>query len=189
VQQGDLLSCFLFTLVIDPLTCMIRNNPNIKVFQILGCTEKLAINLFTDDTVLYLSEEDSLDKILRILEQWCQVLGVKFNKEKTKIIPIGTREYRENVITLRKINANDTPIEENTHIMNDGETIRSLRAWVGNNTQDTQLWEPILDKICHDLDQWGKAHLTIDGRKMIIQSVVRGHTQFLTKAQGMPAEI
>lgn len=34
-----------------------------------------------------------------------------------------------------------------------------------------------------------KSHLTVYGKCLIIQAVVGGHTQFLTKAQGMPAHI
>jgi Reverse transcriptase (RNA-dependent DNA polymerase) len=168
---------------------MIRNNPNIKGFSIPGRAEKLAINLFADDTVLFLSEYDSLNEVQEILDRWCKVSGAKFNKEKTEIVPIGTREYREKVTTTRTINPIDIPIEENIHIANDGEAIRSLGAWIGNEVGNNQPWEPILDKICHDLEQWNKIHPTIEGKKTVIQSVIGGRTQFLTKAQGMPNEI
>jgi hypothetical protein len=138
VQQGDPLSCFLFTLAIEPLACMIRNNLNIKGFQIPGQAEKLAINLFTDDTVLFLSEYNSLDEIQEVLDQWCKVSDTKFNREKTKIVPIGTREYHEKVTTTRKINPIDIPINKNIHITNDGEAIRSRRAWIGNEVESSQ---------------------------------------------------
>jgi hypothetical protein len=32
---------------------------------------------------------------------------------------------------------------------------------------------------------WAKSHPTLYGKRLIIQAVVGGHTQFLTKAQGM----
>lgn len=67
IQQGDPLSCFLFNIGIEPLVCLIRNAQNIRGFMIPGMKEKLAINLFTDDTVLYLSEEDKYDDIIKIL--------------------------------------------------------------------------------------------------------------------------
>jgi hypothetical protein len=36
---------------------------------------------------------------------------------------------------------------------------------------------------------WGKSNPTLTDRKLIAQAVIGGHTQFLTKAQGMPKEI
>jgi Reverse transcriptase (RNA-dependent DNA polymerase) len=189
VRQGDPLSCFLFTLAIEPLACLIRNNPNIKGFDIPGLAEKLAINLFADDTVLYLSEFDSLDEIQEIIDQWCRVSGAKFNKEKTEIIPIGTQEHREKVIQTRKLNPDDNPLDEDIHIAKDGEAIRSLGAWVGNNVDEAQPWEPIIDKIRNDLNRWLDIHPTLAGKKTIIQATVGGRTQFLTKAQGMPKSV
>jgi hypothetical protein len=41
-----------------------RNAQNIKDYEIPGLEEKPAINLFADDTVLYLSAEDRFDDIL-----------------------------------------------------------------------------------------------------------------------------
>jgi hypothetical protein len=128
VRQGDPLSCFLFTLAIEPLTCLICNNPNVKGFKIPGLAEKLVINLFADDTVLYLSEYDSLDGVMNLIDTWCKASGAKFNKEKTKIIPIGTKTDWENVIRTQKLHPTDAPISENIHIAMDGEPVRSLGA-------------------------------------------------------------
>lgn len=47
----------------------------------------------------------------------------------------------------------------------------------------------ILDKIVRKLEIWGRLHPTLYGKRIIIQAVVGGHTQFLTKAQGMPTHI
>jgi hypothetical protein len=93
VRQGDPLSCALFNLAIEPLACRIRNDPNIKGINILGLVEKLVIKLFMDDTNLYLSKEDDLQITLRVLEDWCEISGVKFNLEKIEIILIGREEH------------------------------------------------------------------------------------------------
>ena len=97
VRQGDPLSCFLFDVGIEPLACLIRSAREIKGFEIPGTEEKLAINLFADDTVLYLSKQDSFDEVVKILDKWCEVSGAKFNKEKTEIIPIGTKAHRDRI--------------------------------------------------------------------------------------------
>jgi hypothetical protein len=52
-----------------------------------------------------------------------------------------------------------------------------------------QLWESIIDKIHTDLECWGRIHPTLNGKKTIIQAIIGGCTQFLTRAQGMPPSI
>jgi hypothetical protein len=189
VRQGDPISCFLFDIGIEPLACMIRNKRTLKGFPIPGTENKLIINLFADDTVLYTSAEDKLADVLSILDRWCLASGAKFNKEKTEIIPIGTTRHRERVARTRKINPEDQPIDNDVHIAADGEAIRSLGAWIGNKAHDTAPWETIIDNVSKHLQRWKETHPSIFGKRLIAQAVVGGRTQFLTKAQGMPNPI
>lgn len=148
VRQGDPLSCALFDLAIEPLACKLRNNQNIKGFTIPGLNDKLVVNLFVDDTTLYLNKDDGFDSIEETLKKWCQVSGAKFNIEKTEIIPIGTDNHRAEVITSRKINPNDTgELDDRIRIARDQEVICLLGAWIGNKVDDMTPWEPIIDMI------------------------------------------
>ena len=189
MRQGDPISCFLFNLGIEPLACMIRNDKRIAGYNIPGTEEQLIINLFADDTVLYLNVNDSMKVTTQILDRWCDASGAKFNKEKTEIIPIGTKEHRTKMIRSRKLNQEDTTIANDVHIAQEGEAIRLLGAWVGNVTQDQTPWESIIDKINKSLKMWNNTGPSIFGKKLIAQAVVGGRTQFITKAQGMPKNI
>ena len=80
-------------------------------------------------------------------------------------------------------------LDERINITKDGEAVRSLGAWIGNKTRDLDPWEPILDNVSKALNRWKQAHPSMAGRKLIVQAVVGGRTQFLTKAQGMPATV
>ena len=187
VRQGDPLSCPIFNLAIEPLACKIRNDNTIHGLRIPGLVEKLVIKIFADDTSLYLSNQDRFDHIQTILDDWCAISGAKFNIDKTEIIPVGSENHRQNVITRRKINPLDNYTFPNRiRIAQEGEATRILGAWVGNNADAMTPWEPIIDKINHKLKNWDKLHPTLDGRRLIIQTVIGGHTQFLTQAQGMP---
>jgi exonuclease III len=190
VRQGDPLSCALFNLAIEPLACRIRGEPEIKGLRVPGLIEKLAIKLFADDTNLYLSREDSLQTVTKILEEWCEISGAKFNKEKTEIIPIGREEHRRNAAASRKLSPRDqTPLPEGTRIAKDGDAVRMLGAWIGNKIEDITPWETVIDKINTKLSRWKRTHPSMNGRKIITQMIVGGHTQFLTQAQGMPKDI
>jgi hypothetical protein len=190
IRQGDPLSCLLFDIGIEPLACMIRKDENIRGMTIHGIRDPIKITLFADDTNLFLSHNDRLDDVWGILREWCQASGAKFNTEKTEIIPIGSPDHRQTIVETRRIHQDDNnPLEATIKIAKDGDAVRILGAWIGNRTDDATPWEPTLDKMQKKLEIWGKTHPTLRGRKIVVQAIVGGHTQFLTKAQGMPTHI
>jgi ribonuclease HI len=190
IRQGDPISCSIFDLGIEPLACMIRKDVNIQGITIPGLDRPIKVNLFADDTNLFLSRNDSFDYAQGVLSDWCQISGAKFNIEKTEIIPIGAIEHRQRIAQTRKINPLDIiPLDASIKIAQEGEAVRSLGAWIGNNTRDITPWEPLVDNIQKALERWRRTHPTMKGRKTIAQAIVGGHTQFLTKAQGMPRHI
>lgn len=189
VRQGDPLSCLLFNLAIEPLACKLRNSPRLNGYNIPGIENKLIINLYADDATVYLKKGDSYDTLQEILQTWCDTSGAKFNLEKTEILPIGTDLARQRILTNRKLNENDTPWSQQIKIAADGHPIRTLGAWIGNKIDNAATWEPTLDKISKRLDQWKLGNPSLSGKRLIIQMIVGGMTQFLTKAQGMPKNI
>ena len=109
VRQGDGLSCLIFDLSIEPLAAAIRNSP-ITGIAVEGAPENVKCKLFADDTMVYLHETDSIDTLeSHALIPWCDVSGTVFNTTKTEIIPIGTKEYRTNLIATRKLNPQALP--------------------------------------------------------------------------------
>ncbi|KIM65560.1 hypothetical protein SCLCIDRAFT_45641, partial [Scleroderma citrinum Foug A] len=158
-------------------------------FEIPGIEEKLIVSLYTDDTTIYLSESDSYTMLQRILQNWCLASGVKFNLEKTEMIPISTPAHRERIWTSRKISAEDPPLPQGIQIAEDGNVVRCLGAWIGNNTKAVEPWEPILDKVRDTLKRWSNGHPTLNAKRHIIQMFAGGMTQFLTAAQGMLNQI
>lgn len=106
----------MFDLSIEPLAAVIRNSP-ITGIPIEGTSENLKCKLFTDDTMVYLHETDELETLEQhALTPWCEVAGAVFNIAKMEIIPIGTKEYRTNLITTRKLNPQSRPIQPNIKI-------------------------------------------------------------------------
>jgi hypothetical protein len=188
VRQGDPLSCLIFNLAIESLASMLRDS-NLNGLQIPGDRERLITTLFADDTTVYLSEDDSFDDLQQILRKWCRVSGAKFNVKKTVIIPLGTPEYRESVITSRRLRDDRNQIPSDIKIAADGTPVRVLGAYVGNKINQLAVWTPTLEKIDRGLKHWSKSHPTQDGKRLIIGMVVGGLTQYLTRVQGMTEEV
>jgi exonuclease III len=190
VRQGDPLSCLLFNLAIEPLACMLRSNPDLNGYEIESKQmEKLIINLFADDAVVFLKKGDRFDTLKKALDIWCIASGAKFNTEKTEILPIGKPEHRLETLEERRLHPEDSKIPDGVHILKDGEAFRSLGADLGNKFDETSKWNSQLNTIQERLDTWSKRKPTMYAKKHIVQQVVFGMTQFKTKAQGMPKPV
>ncbi|KIY49980.1 hypothetical protein FISHEDRAFT_65076 [Fistulina hepatica ATCC 64428] len=167
---------------------MIRGS-DLQGFNIPGAPKKLIVKMFADDTTIYLSEKDDYNALMHTLSKWCKASRAKFNIEKTVVIPIGSEEYRTDVRETKKINVNQIiPIEDNIDILMDNESTRILGGRVGNKVHADVPWTPVLEKIDNALKQWDRSNPTMDGRKIIIQWIIGGMTQFLTTVQGMPEQ-
>jgi hypothetical protein len=149
------------------------------------------VSLFADDTTVYLSSEDSLERLLDILNLWCAASTAKFNESKTVLLPFGPASYRAKVVNERRMNneMRHGTIGDNFRIIPDGHTCRILGAWIGNNVPHITPWPAVLEKISADLDRWNISMPTLEGKRHIINMVIGGRTQYLSRVQGMPQDI
>jgi exonuclease III len=185
VRQGDPLSCLLFNLAIEPLANLLRTS-NLNGYQIPGSNDDLKTTLFADDTTVFLSQGDSYDELISILTLWCRASGARFNVNKTEVLPIGTKTYRESVLHTRKTTPNGTPLPANIHIARDNEPIRILGGWVGNGIDEEAVWSKNIDKIQTTFERWHQGHPTLLSRRLVVNMFAGGMTQYLTMVQGMP---
>jgi hypothetical protein len=102
---------------------------------------------------------------------------------------MGSKTFREKFIQDRRAKDEHEKIPNTIHIAKDGESIQILGAWLGNDTPDTTPWSPIVEKVETALARWDNAKPTIEGRKLLVQMIVGGFTQYLTQVQQMPKPI
>lgn len=188
VRQGDPMSCLLFNLAIEPLACALRNSA-LKGIKLPGLQERIIAMLFADDTTVYLNKEDDFGTLMDILRRWCDASRAKFNEEKTEVIPIGARTYRDEVVRTRCTGQNGFPLPDGIKIAPQGAATRILGAWVGNGMDPMMPWVRIVDSIKNSLERWNKRNPTLHARRHIVNMEVGGRTQFLARAQTMPEEV
>ncbi|KAH9853530.1 hypothetical protein C2E23DRAFT_704431, partial [Lenzites betulinus] len=157
-------------------------------FAIPGTNEKLVSALFADDTTAFLREDDSFGELMTLLDGWCLASRARFNNDKTEVLPVGTKTYREMVVRERCLKEG-TPLPVNVRIVPDRQPVRILGAWMGNLVDQGEVWAPIVDKIKLNLERWERRNPTMYGRKLIVGVEVGCRTQFLARAQGMPKSV
>ncbi len=195
VRQGDPLSCLLFDLAIEPLSAMIRNS-ELKGFNIPRSGEVLKATLFADDTTVYLSSEDDFAVLQEILDTWCSATKAKFNLRKTEIIPIGTPNFRQTMAETYRSTGVWQNFPANVHVAQDGEPVRILGAFFGNNVSQVDVWSTVLTKmvamrqpLMRAIERWQTGRATVVGKTHVVQMIIGGMTQYLTNVQRMPDAI
>ncbi|KAI0693952.1 hypothetical protein C8T65DRAFT_547144, partial [Cerioporus squamosus] len=157
--------------------------------QIPGMAERLIATLFADDTTVYMSHRDSYADLEGILTTWCKASRARFNVGKTEHLPIGTKEFRESVVSRTSDVVLVRTLPRDSSVVEDGRAIRALGAWIGNKTDQEAPWRPIVEAIKTRLKKWDLRHPTMYGRKLAVGMEVGSRSQFLTRAQGMPEKV
>ncbi|EJD37976.1 hypothetical protein AURDEDRAFT_38311, partial [Auricularia subglabra TFB-10046 SS5] len=167
---------------------MIRRS-HLRGFTIPGAPKRLIISLFADDTCVFLSEFDNPADLKKILDTWCLAAGAKFNVGKTEIVPLGNLPFRSRLLETKRMCADGEPFDEGTKIAAQGEPVRLLGVYIGNDVDQHAPWEAIITSIEKTLDSWSLRTLTMTGKAIVAKSIVAGKTQYLGMVQGMPNSI
>lgn len=185
VRQGCPMSCLLYNLAIEPLAIMLRNS-KLKGFKINGTEDPVKVTLFADDTIVYMRQDDDFRELNKVLDRFCEASTAKFNLEKTEFLPIGTKEHRQEVIKERRLNKlPGNQIEAGMTIIEDGTSMRTLGAWIGNETNQEPQWNKIMEEQEKRMDLWGKMNLSLKGKELILKAIVQSKAIFLATVNGI----
>ena len=186
VHQGDPMSCLLYNFAIEPLADAIRSS-SLSGIEVNTKVNRLIVSLFADDTLVYLRETDSLNDLQKIISTFCKASTARFNMEKTEYLPVGNKEYRKKVVDTRCFGDNE--IEQGVKIIKDGEAMRTLGSWVGNETNADLQWEGVLRKQEETMAAWSKTNMSLKGREIILKALIQSKAMFLATVNGMPKNV
>ena len=87
-RQGDPIACYLFIICIEFLAHKLREDEEVKGFEVEGCPHLL--EMYADDLSLFLSPKaESLRKVVKILDNFYKISGLKISVNKTKAVWFG----------------------------------------------------------------------------------------------------
>ena len=129
----------------------------------------MLIRVYADDATVFIGPEGNPTELQSCLDLFCEASTARFNKPKTKIIPLRTPEDHEALINTRSYNR--WKIEEVIHIAKDGEAIRILGSWQGNGISVQAKWDGIMEKQAKTMKRW-LPHPSVAGRVLISKALI-----------------
>ena len=97
VPQGDVISPYLFIMVVEILLMKITSTKNIT--GITYATQESRAETFADDTTLFMERnEDNLRNVTKYIQHFHKISGLACNIDKTSVIPIGQNSNKNDPI-------------------------------------------------------------------------------------------
>lgn len=166
-RQGCSLSPLLFTIFLEPLAIMIREEPRIRGVIAGGREHKLF--LYADD-ILALCQDpaNSITQLLEIIKTYSKVSGYCINWHKSEAMPV-SQTCSQNLIST--FNFKWLP-----------KDMEYLGIRLNPDIEEiiTTNMEKLLDKIKANLEKWGRLNLTLWGKVNTIKMVVAPQINYLT---------
>ena len=161
IRQGFPLSALLFVLSVEIMALRIRNNKDIKGFQIKidEQTHSIQISQLADDTTLYFNSKNDISVAMNEIEIFGNFSGLMINRNKTEGLWIGKLKHSQDK-------------EENIKWTN--KPIKSLGIYYGHDYIECEKlnWEKKIEKMNSLFLSWSKRNLSILGKVLIIKALI-----------------
>jgi hypothetical protein len=163
LRQGDPLSPFLFLIVAEGLTGMMKKAVDIGKFRAFHISPNIQFQMlqFADDTIIMGEGSwNNLWTIKSMLRGFELVSGLKINFVKSK---------------LYGLNIENSFLEAGASFLSclsDMIPFKFLVIPVGANPRRRSTWQPVIDAMSKRLNSWSSRHLSYGGRITLINSVL-----------------
>jgi hypothetical protein len=163
LRQGDPLSPFLFLIVVEGLTGLMRRAVEIGRFKGYRVNDSIHFQIlqFADDTIL-IGEgiQDNLWTLKILLRSFELVSGLKINFVKSKLYGIN--------IESRLLEAGAAFLSCRSDVI----PFKFLGVSVGANPRRRETWKPVVESMSKRLNLWKSRQLSLGGRITLINSVL-----------------
>ncbi|XP_058734049.1 uncharacterized protein LOC131605745 [Vicia villosa] len=180
LRQGDPLSPFLFVLVVEGLSGLVKKSIQLGEFQNYSFNANCKVDIlqFADDTLLV--GEGSwkhLWAVRAVLRAFEIVSGLGINYNKSKLIGINTNEHFLEAAS----NFLSCKVEESNFYF--------LGIPIGFNPRKEATWKPLLLKMRNRLEGWSNRFLNLGGRITLLKSVLSSLCIFTMSFYKMPKKV
>ncbi|GKC43302.1 RNA-directed DNA polymerase, eukaryota, partial [Tanacetum coccineum] len=163
LKQGDLLSLFLFILVMESLHLLFQNVVNEGMFEgvSIGSSMKLSHLFYADDVVFMGHWSDSnISTIVHVLECFFRASGLRINIQKSKLMGIAVDDVKV------------SQAAKSIGCLTFTTPFSYLGVKVGGRMSRIKSWDEIVNKLLARLSKWKTKTLSIGGWLTLLKSVL-----------------
>ena len=157
IRQGCPISPYLFIIAVELLANGVRNNKDIQGINV-GKAE-IKISQLADDTTVFVSNFDSIEHVLKLIERFHIISGLRLNVDKTVAKCIGSLHNSKCNGKFNLIWTHDPVHTLGITISNDTRTIMNTN------------FLPRLKVFGNTLDIWNARGLSLKGRVTVLKSL------------------
>ena len=167
VPQGDIISPYIFILMVEILLIKITTTKNIS--GITYATKEARAETFADDTTLFMQRSESnLRNATNYIQHFHSISGLACNLDKTSVIPIGTNT-----------NINDKLCHDIEMVWEENFTILGFEIDNKLSKLDKN-YTKIKEKIKSIITKWKPYHLSLRGRLTIAKTKIISQVTYIS---------
>ena len=176
VKQGCPLSCLLFVMYLEPLGEMLRASPHLGIP--LPSTGTITSIFFADDSTLLSTSLQATVEQMSIVDEFCSVSGARLNRAKCTTL-----------ILNEHLDQSDVEADGLLNILPSGQATKYLGILLGHRLPQNYQIQKLSDKFLAAFQLWGKRARTLQGRKLIVSTMLLSLLWHVTSAVTVPAAI
>jgi len=142
--------------------------------------------LYADNINLFLGTQDSIPEVSRCLTETSEVIGSKFNMDKTDVKPVGPHAFQLACYTNQNMAGPTIP---GAHILPPADPLRVLGVWIGSRDNALQQWQQIDRHIKKIISQWRAIGASARNRALLAKALMLSRCHFLLDGNGLPPSI
>lgn len=173
VKQGCPLSCMLFVLYLEPLGEMLRGSPDYGIPLPNG--DSLTSIYFADDTTLLSSSLQAAVEQMTIVDDFCSVSGARLNVSKCMTLALNNN-----------LDIDDIDDGGLLNVMPSEKPVKYLGILFGHRLPRDFQVQQLNDKFLAAFQTWGSRARTLQGRKLIVSTMLLSLLWHATAAVYVP---
>lgn len=166
VRQGCPWAPFLFLLGVEPLACALRQEPSIKGIK-LPNGKRILYSGYADDTTLYVSDLQDLDRCIAVFDTYSKCSGMKLNLLKSTVVPLGSASL------------DGPPANFLYKWLNATDTESLLGVPVTLDYDPDSAWSLMIEKLAKSIKHWSAQRLSVFGRVHAARSYIGSKSWYL----------
>jgi hypothetical protein len=178
LKQGDPLAPFLFLLVVEGFSGLMRNAVEGNLFEGFCFGDNVVMLQYADDTIcIGKPSVQNLWTLKAVLRGFEMVSGLKINFSKSALIGVNVNEdFMEMACDFLNCSRGSLPF-------------KYLGLPVGANMKSMTTWEPLVDCLGRRLNTWGHRYLSFGGRIVLLNSILNSMPIFYLSFLKMPVQV